>query len=148
MFGYVRARWDTIPGAVAENYKAVYCGLCQTIGKRYGQFARLFLNYDFTFLAMLLMRSDDALCVNCRVCLRHPFHGTLWPTRAFLKGQARVFSLCFSQERTERPEESILTLTPRWQGCFRSCKHWKRRGAPLLTVPPTVLRGSFAPPRP
>ena len=75
MFGYVRARWDTIPEAVAENYKAVYCGLCQTIGKRYGQFARLFLNYDFTFLAMLLMRSDDALCVNCRVCLRHPFHG-------------------------------------------------------------------------
>ena len=73
MFGYVRARWDTIPETAGENYKAVYCGLCRTMGERYGQFARLFLNYDFTFLAMLMMPPEETLCVNCRSCLRHPF---------------------------------------------------------------------------
>ncbi len=75
MFGYVRARWDTMPEAAAENYKAVYCGLCRTIGKRYGQFARLFLNYDFTLLAMLLMPEGEELRPVCRACPRHPLCG-------------------------------------------------------------------------
>lgn len=75
MFGYVRARWDTIPDAAAENYKAVYCGLCRAMGRKYGSFARLFLNYDFTFLAMLLMPPAESPCVSCHPCLRHPVHG-------------------------------------------------------------------------
>lgn len=78
MFGYIRARWDTLPEHGAESYQAVYCGLCRTMGKRYGQFSRLFLNYDFTMLAMLLAEPGDALCVTCRACPRHPFRG--WPS--------------------------------------------------------------------
>ena len=75
MFGYVRARWDTLPEEAAENYKAVYCGLCRTMGKKYGQFSRLFLNYDLTLLAMLLMGPEEPLCATCRACPRHPIQG-------------------------------------------------------------------------
>lgn len=75
MFGYVRARWDTLPETAAENYKAVYCGLCCTMGKEYGQFSRLFLNYDLTLLAMLLMGPEETPCTACRTCPRHPFQG-------------------------------------------------------------------------
>lgn len=75
MFGYVRARWGTLPEAAAEKYRAAYCGLCRTMGKRYGQFARLFLNYDFVLLAMVLMEPGEELQVNCRACPRHPFQG-------------------------------------------------------------------------
>lgn len=75
MFGYVRARWDTLPEAAAENYKAVYCGLCRTMGKKYGPFSRLFLNYDLTLLAMLLMGPEETLCSACRACPRHPIRG-------------------------------------------------------------------------
>lgn len=75
MFGYVRARWDTLPEDAAKNYKAVYCGLCRTMGKKYGQFSRLFLNYDFTLLAMLLMEPGETFCSACHACPRHPLHG-------------------------------------------------------------------------
>lgn len=75
MFGYVRVRWDTIPEEAAENYKAVYCGLCRAMGKEYGQFSRLFLNYDFTLLAMLLMGPKETLCAACHACPRHPIQG-------------------------------------------------------------------------
>ena len=33
---------------------AMYCGLCHTLSQRYGQAARFILNYDFTYLAILL----------------------------------------------------------------------------------------------
>lgn len=75
MFGYVRARWDTLPEKAAENYKAVYCGLCRAMGEKYGQFSRLFLNYDLTLLAMLLMEPEETPCVTCRACPRHPIQG-------------------------------------------------------------------------
>jgi hypothetical protein len=32
----------------------MYCGLCHTLSRRYGQAARFILNYDFTYLAILL----------------------------------------------------------------------------------------------
>ncbi len=75
MFGYVRVRRDTLPEAALAGYEAVYCGLCRTMGERYGQFARLFLNYDFALLAMLLMPEEETLCVSCRSCPRHPMKG-------------------------------------------------------------------------
>lgn len=37
----------------------MYCGLCRTLGRRYGQAARFILNYDFTYLAILLSSHDD-----------------------------------------------------------------------------------------
>lgn len=41
-----------------DTYKAIYCGLCRQLGKRYGPFARLTLSYDFTFLSILAMAVD------------------------------------------------------------------------------------------
>ena len=75
MFGYVRARRDTMPGGAWENYEAVYCGLCHALKEGYGQRSRLFLNYDFAFLAMLLAPGDAAGASGCRRCPLHPVHG-------------------------------------------------------------------------
>lgn len=53
-----------------ERFRAVYCGLCHNLGRRYGFVSRFFLNYDFTFLAMLL---EDKPCRTCqRRCIAHP----------------------------------------------------------------------------
>lgn len=41
-----------------EQFKACYCALCNTLKNRCGTAARFILNYDFTFLAMLL--SDES----------------------------------------------------------------------------------------
>ena len=75
MFGYVRAREDTLPSGAYERYGAVYCGLCRRMGERYGLFSRCFLNYDFAFLAMLLAPGDTEEPSRCRRCPRHPLRG-------------------------------------------------------------------------
>lgn len=75
MFGYVRVRKDTLPAGAIEKYEAIYCGLCHTMGKHYGGFSRLFLNYDFAFLAMLLAPPDACETLCYRQCPLHPIQG-------------------------------------------------------------------------
>ena len=75
MFGYVRAREDLFSAADRAGYESVYCGLCRTMGKRFGQFSRWFLNYDFTFLAMLLAPTGQTCPAKCGKCLLHPVKG-------------------------------------------------------------------------
>lgn len=42
-----------------DIYKGYYCGLCKTLGREFNQFVRLGLNYDLTFLGILLSSIDD-----------------------------------------------------------------------------------------
>ena len=59
MFGYVQPAKGQLRVCEYELYKAVYCGLCKQLGRRYGPFSRLSLSYDFTFLALLQMGLDQ-----------------------------------------------------------------------------------------
>lgn len=77
MFGYVRARQDTLAPGDRERYEAAYCGVCRAMGKEYGQFSRLFLNYDFALLAMLLAPEGQTCELGCRRCVVHPLQGHL-----------------------------------------------------------------------
>ena len=54
MFGYVRPSVQDLPEGELDRFRAMYCGLCHTLSQRYGQAARFILNYDFTYLAILL----------------------------------------------------------------------------------------------
>lgn len=54
MFGYVRPSVQDLPEGELNRFRAMYCGLCHTLSQRYGQAARFILNYDFTYLAILL----------------------------------------------------------------------------------------------
>lgn len=71
MFGYVHISPDKLNGEEQQLYRACYCGLCHTLGRRYGLFARMTLNYDLVFLAMLL---SDGVAPRCgqKRCLVHP----------------------------------------------------------------------------
>jgi len=51
----------------------MYCGLCHTLGRRYGTAARFILNYDFTYLAILLSEAQEPPTGESR-CIRHPVH--------------------------------------------------------------------------
>ncbi len=75
MFGYIKPYRPELKIREAEEYRAVYCGLCRELGKSYGIFARMTLSYDFAFMAMLMMSLDKDICPsfeNCR-CMAHPF---------------------------------------------------------------------------
>lgn len=75
MFGYVRVNPDRLSQEELKRYEAVYCGLCRTMGAKYGQAYRLFLNYDFAFLAMLLAPADAKPVTGCKRCPAHPVQG-------------------------------------------------------------------------
>ena len=55
MFGYIRPVQPQLRVCELEVYKSVYCGLCRRLGESFGPLARLTLNYDFTFLALMAM---------------------------------------------------------------------------------------------
>ena len=71
MFGYIRPSLDRLSEEEIERFRSVYCGLCHTLARRYGFSARFLLNYDFTFLAILLSQPDAPDCERCR-CMVHP----------------------------------------------------------------------------
>ena len=73
MFGYVRAVTSVLAPEDAQRYEAVYCGLCRTLGDRYGKTAQLVLNYDFVFLALLLAQPEGKQTFPCCGCPIHPW---------------------------------------------------------------------------
>lgn len=75
MFGYIKPFRPELKIREAEDYKAVYCGLCKELGRSYGIFARMTLSYDFAFMAMLFMSLDKNSCSSFEKCscIAHPF---------------------------------------------------------------------------
>lgn len=53
MFGYVKVFKPELKVREYEEYKGVYCTLCRTLGKEYGQTMRMTLSYDATFYVLL-----------------------------------------------------------------------------------------------
>jgi hypothetical protein len=54
MFGYVNINKPELKMKDFYKYKAYYCGLCNTLKKKYGRLGQLTLTYDMTFLILLL----------------------------------------------------------------------------------------------
>lgn len=73
MFGYVQADIERLTQQEKDRYKAVYCGLCHSLGKRHGLSARMGLTYDMTFLALLLSSLYEPLeTTEHSRCIVHP----------------------------------------------------------------------------
>ena len=71
MFGYIRPAKERLNAHDEELFQSVYCGLCHELGRKYGFSARFVLNFDFTFLAILLSEAGAPACTSCR-CIAHP----------------------------------------------------------------------------
>lgn len=73
MYGYVNVYAPELKVREQEYYRAVYCGLCRTMGKCTGQCSRMTLSYDFTFFALVRMAlTGCSPTVQPRRCLAHP----------------------------------------------------------------------------
>ena len=84
MFGYVRPPLQALSETEVERFRRMYCGLCHTLEKRYGQAARFILNYDFTYLAILLSDSEEGSVSSAR-CYASPL-----AQRAYLEPSAAM----------------------------------------------------------
>ncbi len=54
MFGYIAIYEPELKMKDYRKYRAYYCGLCQTLKKRYGSIGQMTLSYDMTFVVLLL----------------------------------------------------------------------------------------------
>jgi len=74
MFGYIKPLEGELKVRELEDFRSIYCGLCNTLGNRYGIFSRNILNYDFTFLALLIGSYSESEEVERRDmrCIAHP----------------------------------------------------------------------------
>jgi hypothetical protein len=73
MFGYVRTHAPELRLREQTFYRAVYCGLCRSMGRACGQRSRTFLSYDLTFLALLRMAATGSVpTVRAARCFVHP----------------------------------------------------------------------------
>ena len=72
MFGYIRPLKDELKVREFEQFKTCYCAVCHTLKEEYGFISSFFLNYDFTFLAMLLWDTDEKPVPRCARCAASP----------------------------------------------------------------------------
>ena len=54
MFGYVCINQPELKIKDYDAYRGYYCGLCRNLQKRYGRIGQMLINYDMTFLIILL----------------------------------------------------------------------------------------------
>lgn len=72
MFGYMTALRDELKVRELNLYKGYYCGICKSIGRRYGQMPRLVLSYDAVLLALILdSLESDAENIRDEHCIVH-----------------------------------------------------------------------------
>ena len=73
MYGYVRIHAPELKVREHEYYRAVYCGLCRTMGKCTGQCSRMTLSYDITYFALVRMAlTGKHPVIKARRCPVHP----------------------------------------------------------------------------
>ena len=73
MFGDIRPLAPELKLRENTFYRAVYCGLCRSMGRACGQRSRIFLSYDLTFLALFRMAATGSTpTIRPRRCFVHP----------------------------------------------------------------------------
>ena len=72
MFGYIVIHKDELKVKDYNRYNSFYCGVCRSLRNNYGLPGQITLNYDMTFLAILLsgLYEDDTKTV-MRHCIIH-----------------------------------------------------------------------------
>lgn len=74
MFGYILPDKPNLYMKDYALYRAFYCGLCHQIGRCQGQCMRMSVNYDVTFLSILLHGlAKEELPMEMRACVLNPF---------------------------------------------------------------------------
>lgn len=72
MLGYVTIEKNELKVREFDMYQAYYCGICKSIGRRFGQLPRMTLSYDSVFLALVLAGlSQDTDIVLQEHCITH-----------------------------------------------------------------------------
>ena len=74
MFGYITVNKKQLSDEQIKTYQEYYCGLCRKLKQDYGKRGQLVLNYDMTFLIVLLsgLYEPDDEKKEQFICAAHP----------------------------------------------------------------------------
>ena len=73
MFGYININASELDETSKKNYQSYYCGLCRRLKKNCGTRGQMLLNYDMTFLVVLLTGLYELPCESAKItCALHP----------------------------------------------------------------------------
>ena len=110
VYGYVRPLIPELKVGEYERYRAVYCGLCRSMGRVTGQASRITLSYDMTFFAAVRMILEGTVprFVPMR-CPVHPLNRRLTAEENPSLRTAAALSavLCREKNRDDRRDESL-----------------------------------------
>ena len=107
MFGYVKANLGELTQTQRDRYNAVYCGICRQIRQRSSNLARLGLQYDMAFLALLLMSlyEPEEESGN-RACILHPVKPKPWVDNLYIQYAADMnVALAYYKAMDDRQDE-------------------------------------------
>ncbi len=99
MFGYIRPVKNEF-----DNYlfKSQYCGICKTLGNRYGQFSRFFLSYDISLLTLILHAfSGKCFFYHYESCIIHPINKRRIKKIGEIDHLAADFSIYFAKKKIQ-----------------------------------------------
>lgn len=123
MFGYVIANEIDLTEEERSRYRGFYCGLCRTLGERYGQLSRLGLTFDLTFLVIMLSSLyEPEESTGEKACPMHPFKKSSYIQNKF----------------TDYCADLTVALT-----YYKCLDDWQDEKKPTRKVYADILRKSF-----
>lgn len=108
MFGYVMCNKEELSKEEQQRYQSVYCGLCKTLERKYGQLARFSLNYEMTFLILFLSSLYEPSEIEQTFkCVMHPLKNKQECTNKYTEYAADMtialtYHKCLDDWRDER----------------------------------------------
>ena len=139
MFGYVIADRSKLSQEQLDRYQSCYCGLCHCIGERHGTLQRAALNYDMTFLVLLLssLYEPEETTAQGR-CLPHPIkRHTYWSSDATKyasdMNMALAYHNCMDDWHDDRKWKSLFLALMFRSGANRAKANHPRQWQAICT---------------
>lgn len=113
MFGYVTCDKAELKMKDWERYNAYYCGVCKSIGSRYGQVPRMILTFDAAFIALVLSalteEPAEGYSLDSERCIAHPVKEKLVVREAAVDYAADVMLLlAYYKMEDDRQDEHTV----------------------------------------
>ena len=134
MFGYIMPVISVLSEEQKLRYRSVYCGVCHSLRKRYGQTGRLSLSNDMTFLALLLtsLYEPESNCTVSR-CGVHPLKSHEYLSSPMIDYAADMNALLFYYKCVDQRMDDHSLRGKAGEAAFQKCAEKVRTLWPVQT---------------
>jgi len=129
MFGLVVPDKPEMKVKEYEQFNAIYCGICKSIARRLGTLPRFVLNYDLTFLAVLLssvLKENPGF--ERERCIAHPMSKRNIAKQSYVLDYAADMNilLAYHKLRDDWNDERKIKALPAMAGLTKAYRKVKR----------------------